>query len=239
MKVPAVDDFRIATATASTDATRRHLADAPAWAKAAIDSERERRGLPVLFGRSASTVTKQPRRRGVVRTLVGVAAPGISSPHCLTQDGGREILPEIIARSAWDCVAADLLMGRTFDFRTNHDGKPFVRSDDPNIVIRFDPVAGMLFTLRGEAADGFPWPAAGFCSIGFVARTWTKRMIRGQWVRQIDRMSLRHVALIPPHHEGPAYHLARVLSVPPDREVKALVNLRCDTRLAVEEMLGL
>jgi hypothetical protein len=233
-----VSDLRIATVSASIDATRRHLADAPQWAKAAIDSERERRGLPVLFDRSASTATKQ-RRRGFVRTLVGVAAPGISLPHRIVQDSRRELLPEIVARSAWDCVQADLLMGETIDFRTGHDGKPFARSDDPEVEIRFDPICGMLFTIRGDAAAGFRWPAGGFCSIGFLPRAWTKRMIHGQWVRQIDRMSIRHVALLPPHYPPPAYPHARVLSVPPDREVKTFVNLRCDARLATKEMLGL
>jgi hypothetical protein len=231
-----MDDFRTSSATA-TSATRRHLESAPAWARTAIDTERERRGLPVLFGRAASTTKAAlPARRPLVaRTLVGAAAPGVSSPHRIDVKGDREILPEFIARSAWDCVAADLLMGETFDFRTNHDGKPFARSDDPEVSIEFDPIAGLLFTISGAAAGGFSWPAGGYASIGFVARAWTKVFTRHGWARRIDRMALRHVALLPPHHAGPAYRLARVLSVPPDQAVRTFVRLRTDTRLATKE----
>jgi hypothetical protein len=234
-----MDDLRHATATASLDATRRHLGDAPDWARAAIDSERQKRGLPVLFSRdSTATATKSPRRHGVARTLVGVAAPGVSSPHRLDERRERELLPEIIAPSAWDCVAADLLMGETFDFRTGHDGKPWARSDDPDVEIDFDPVAGLLFRIRGDAAQRFAWPAGGYASIGFVARQWQKMFTRSHgWVRQIDRMTLRHIALMPPHHDAPAYRLARVLSVPPDREMKAFVNLRVDARIAAKEAI--
>ena len=232
-----MDDLRLATVTTSADAARRHRDDAPDWARAAIDSERQKRGLPVLFA-SATKSAPPARRRLVARTLVGVAAPGVSTPHRLDEHRERELLPEIIAPSAWDCVAADLLMGETFDFRTGHDGKPWAQSDDPDVEIDFDPVAGLLFRIRGDAAQRFAWPAGGFASVGFVAREWQKMFTRSHgWVRQIDRMTLRHIAIMPPHRDAPAYRLARVLSVPPDREMKALVNLRVDARIAAKEAI--
>jgi hypothetical protein len=232
------DILRTSISTATLDDARRRLDDAPEWARAAIDHERERRGMPTLFGRSAPPkVAAKARSLRPPRAIVGVAAPGISTPHHLDAVGVHELLPEIVSRSAWDGVKADLAAGKTFAFRTDHDGTPFLRSDDPAVSIDFDPVAGMLFTIRGVAASGYAWPGGGFASICFAPRRWEKRMLKGRgWVRVITAMTLDHIALLPPHHAAPAYRQARVLSVKPEEAMRAFVNLRVSTRLAVKEL---
>lgn len=236
-----MSDTLTATIDASMDATRHRLAEAPDWARAAIDSERAKRGLPALFVASAAAPAARVKPRGFMRTLVGVAAPAVSEPHRLDGQGwdARELLPEVIGEKAWLSVEADLLMGATFDFRCGHDGKPFVRSSDPDVSISFDPLCGMLFTIRGAAAQRFKWPGGGTASICFAPKNWVKRFTRSHgWVREITRMRLAHVALLPPHYDPPAYRAARVLSVPPEQEMKAFVNLRVDARLATKEALG-
>jgi hypothetical protein len=237
METPPVTD--ILHASVSTTATRRGLDDAPAWARASIDRAREKRGLPALFGREGTSGARGvgDRRGGFRRVLVGVAAAGVSDPGTLFRGRG-ESLPEIIAPSAWEGVKADLAVGKAFAFQHHHTGKPIVRSDNPNVTIMFDEFAGLMFRIRGQTA-AFRCFGGGFASIGFVPRKTTRRMLRGQWVRQIDSMTLRHVALFPPHHSWPVYQAARVRSVAPEQEIQEFVRLRLDTRLAVKEALGL
>ena len=232
------DILRTSISTATLDHARRRLDDAPEWARAAIDNARERRGMPTLFGRPSppKTATKARSLRPA-RAIVGVAAPGISTPHHLDAVGVRELLPEIVSRSAWEGVKADIAAGKAFAFRTDHDGLPFLRSNDPAVSVDFDPIAGLLFTIRGEAANGYGWPGGGFASICFSPRRWEKRMLKGRgWVRVITAMTLDHIALLPPHHAAPAYRQARVLSVKPEEAMRAFVNLRVSTRLAVKEL---
>jgi hypothetical protein len=233
------DGIILASPPTGSAETAARLAGAPSWVIQAVAHERERRGLSPIAAQSAAPIRRSRRSPALPRALVGAAAPGVSSPHRIDQDGGREILPEIIAPSAWAGVRCDLLMGERFDFQTGHDGKPFARSDSPDVELHWDDVAGLMFTLRGEAAAGFRWPASGYASIGFIARKWTKRLTRRHgWVREIQAMSLRHIALLPPHHDGPAYRQARVVSVKPGEQVRAFVRLRCDCRIATKEALG-
>ena len=232
-------DVLHASVSTTVGATRRRLDDAPAWARASIDHAREKRGLPTLFGREGTSGARGvgDRRGGFRRVLVGVAAAGVSDPA--TVDRGRgECLSEIISPSAWEGVKADLEAGETFVFKASHSGKPILRSDSPDVTVMFDPLAGLLFRIRGQTA-AFRCFGGGFASIGFAPRKTTTRMLRGQWVRQIDSMKLRHIALFPPHHSWPAYQAARIRSVPPDQEIREFVRLRVDTRLAVKEALGL
>ncbi len=210
------------TAAASTGIAdlRRRVEGAPAWARAAIDAERQQRGLPLLFGQRAAPPSSKPRRPigGIVRCLFGVAAPGLSNPHQLDGPGGHELLPEFISRSAWAGVKKALAAGQTIDFQRRHDGKPFATSRDAAVEIVIDPTLGLTFTLHPDAAAGFNWPAGGYCSIAFVGRTcrWTKVMLPGgRWARRIDSLTIRHIALLAPHDLPPAYRAAQFISCPP------------------------
>ena len=206
--------------------TRQRLESAPQWAKAAISAERERRGLPDIFTNTAAP-NRCPSRSPATRVLVGAAASGVSKPHRLNRTDAYELLPEVISPGAWEMVRSAVECGEQIAFQNSHQGKPFAYSNSPDVRISFDPVAGMLFELHGDAARGFKWPAGGFASIGFIPHKWVKRMIGSQWVREIQALTIRHVALLKPHDPdgGPAYPLARVLSVQPDQVAKARLQI--------------
>jgi hypothetical protein len=165
--------------------------------------------------------------------LIGIAAAGISRPAPLTPGG--ELLREVITPTAWEGVRQSLSKGVAFDFRFGHEGKPWLRSDDPRVTLTFDNLAGLLFKISADAAFDFKWPAGGVCSVGFQPLDVGKRYLRGGWVREIRALRLQHVAIEKRHKAVPYYEAARVVSVPPEQAGRTMVNLLVDARNSAKE----
>jgi hypothetical protein len=227
-----------ATATLETDALRAKLRNAPPEFQHLIDAERERRGLPMLFAAERRVATPAPAaaprkvKIAIHRTLVGVAAPGVSKPTTVKNDPHR--LPERILPSAWECVARDLREGRHFPIQNGHDGTVLCRSDSPRFRYRFDAKIGLYFELDHDGT-GMAWPASGGCSIGMVPLRWEHRFTNGRFVREIHEMRLAHLAILnAANRSTPAYPLAQVRSVQPHEATREAIRLLVDTRLAVK-----
>jgi hypothetical protein len=208
------------------------LRNAPSTVKARVDATRRERGLAPLFTEKAiarsAHVAAQPRRPKVARTLVGIAAPGLSQP-CWFKGDSRECR-EMITAAAWDGVADAIRSGTHFKITDGHGGKVIATSADETLKWRVDSRCGLVFQLDLLRANDVVWPAGMDCSIGMTPLKWSHRYLNGSWVRCIESMRLDHIALLRPsqRREG-AYSLAKVLPAKPGEAGRVALQLCIET----------
>jgi len=227
------------------DQLRIKLRNAPQNVRRAIDAKREKRGQPPLFGTerpdtrstlaparpSATKAKPEPR---IVRTLIGAAAPGLSSP-CRIRGMGEK-LPEHISIRAWEGVVQQLERGQACHVTINHEGGALVTTtDSPRFRYRIDRTVGLVVEIDIRGIDPIVPDGSGL-SIGFEPVDYRSDTIGGQRVRIIEKMILRHIAVIVPSSgSSPAYPLAKLRAAKPGAVGKAMLDLRIDTGLAMRK----
>jgi hypothetical protein len=227
-----IETASITAHTLPDDVVRAKLRNAPPTIKARVDVARQERGLTPLFTEKAivrsAPVAFQPPRPKVARTLVGVAAPGVSVPCTIREDSTS--LPEIILPSAWDDVGVDLRAGRHLTITDGHGGKVIARSGDPTFRWRIDSKVGLLWQLDLLRANDVVWPGPMGCSIGMKPLKWSHQYKKYGWVRCIESMRLDHIALLrPSQRRDGAYDLARVRSAKPGEASSVATDLWLET----------
>ena len=233
-----------AAAGLTDDALRTKLRHAAPHIRLAVDRSREVRGLSPLWPTETASlptvagprIARERRRSLPQRVLIGLAAPGISSPVNLKNECFA--MPETIAPSAWACVDHDVRAGKAFPFTLGHSGRVLLRSNDPRVTMKIDPLAGLVFTIREDSVGGIlPWPGSCWCSIGLVPLDYRFRRVGGQMIREIREMGIDHIALLSPASGAfPAYPLSKVRSVKPENAARESLRLLVDTRLAVKDL---
>jgi len=191
------------------------MARAPAWWRA----------LAARGVRPAAVAQRRPADDDETEGgwIVGVVAPGESSPAYCAQD--RQTLPEKFSPAAWDAVLEQVREGsKPIGLWVQHNGMMLACTSARTLRLERHPVLGMMFqaTLAATSFDRMLLEEIGrggvACSVAFRSPALSYEQRGGSKVRVIQRCVVEHVALVRKGRgERALYPAARCFAVTADK----------------------